>query len=68
MPDFFKETTAQGIERIRREVGADPLHGILLNPELNAAAAYVPHGFGLWRQRHYLILGLPLLQLLDRCC
>ena len=53
------------VERIRREVGADPLHGILLNPELNAAAAYVPHGFGLWRQRHYLILGLPLLQLLE---
>ena len=53
------------VERIRREVGADPPHGILLNPELNAAAAYVPHGFGLWRQRHYLILGLPLLQLLE---
>lgn len=53
------------VERIRSAVGADPLHGILINAELNAAAAYVPHGFGLWRQRHYLILGLPLLQLLE---
>lgn len=53
------------VERIRREVGAARLHGIVINAELNAAAAYVPHGVGLWSQRHYLVLGLPLLQLLD---
>ena len=52
--------------RIRNAVGAAPLHGIVINAELNAAAAFVPHGVGLWRQRHYLILGLPLLQALDR--
>ncbi len=54
------------IERIRDAVGAAPLHGIVINGELNAAAAYVPQGLGLWRQRHYLILGLPLLHTLDR--
>lgn len=54
------------VERIRRQVGAERLHGIVINDELNAAAAYVPNGFGLWNQRHYLVLGLPLLQLLNR--
>jgi tetratricopeptide (TPR) repeat protein len=42
------------------------LHGIVINAELNAAAAYVPRGFGVWGQRQYLILGLPLLHALDR--
>ncbi len=54
------------VERIRNAVGAAPLHGIVINRELNAAAAFVPRGLGLWGQRHYLILGLPLLQTLDR--
>lgn len=54
------------VERIRMAVGAAPLHGITINRELNAAAAFVPRGLGLWGQRHYLILGLPLLQALDR--
>ena len=54
------------VERIRTSVGAAPLHGIVINAELNAAAAYVPRGLGLWGQRHYLILGLPLLHALDR--
>ncbi|HYM86365.1 MAG TPA: M48 family metalloprotease [Pseudoxanthomonas sp.] len=53
------------VERVRNAVGAAPLHGIVINGELNAAAAYVPRGFGVWGQRHYLILGLPLLQALD---
>ncbi len=53
------------VERIRREVGAQRLHGIVIDAGLNAAAAHVPDGFGL-RQRHYLVIGLPLLQLLDR--
>lgn len=53
------------VERIRREVGAQRLHGIVIDDSLNAAAAYLPDGFGL-RQRHYLVIGLPLLQLLDR--
>ncbi len=54
------------VERVRSAVGAAALHGIVIDARLNAAAAYVPSGFGLWRQRHYLILGLPLLQALDR--
>ena len=53
------------VERVRRAVGAAPLHGIVINGELNAAAAFVPRGFGAWGQRHYLLLGLPLLQALD---
>lgn len=53
------------VERIRREVGAQRLHGIVIDASLNAAAAHVPDGFGL-RQRHYLVIGLPLLRLLDR--
>jgi Zn-dependent protease with chaperone function len=54
------------IERVRSAVGAASVHGIVINAELNAAAAYVPDGLALWRQRHYLVLGLPLLQALDR--
>lgn len=54
------------VERVRSAVGAGPLHGVVINAELNAAAAYVPDGLALWRQRHYLVLGLPLLQALDR--
>lgn len=54
------------IERVRTAVGARPLHGIVINAELNAAAAYVPDGLALWRHKHYLILGLPLMQALDR--
>ena len=64
-PDEAPELRAE-VERIRNAVGAAQLHGIVINAELNAAAAFVPHGVGLWRQRHYLILGLPLLQALDR--
>ena len=54
------------IERIRRQTGAPPLHGIYLNDDLNAAAAWVPGGWRFWRHRQYLVLGLPLLRLLDR--
>lgn len=54
------------VERIRAALGARRLHGILLDDRLNASAAYVPQGYGLLPSRHYLVLGLPLLQLLDR--
>jgi Zn-dependent protease with chaperone function len=54
------------VERIRRHVGADRLHGIVIDGDLNAAAAHVPHGIGPWGQRQYLVLGLPLLQALGR--
>lgn len=53
------------IERVRQAVGARPLHGIVIDAELNAAAAYLPSGFGPWGHRHYLVLGLPLLEVLD---
>lgn len=56
----------QEVERVRRRVGAGRLHGIVIDGELNAAAANVPHGIGPWGQRQYLVLGLPLLQALDR--
>lgn len=54
------------IERIRQAVGAPRLAGIVLDAELNAAAAYVPRIAGLAGGRQYLVLGLPLMQLLDR--
>lgn len=54
------------VERLRRAVGAPPLHGIVIDGELNAAAANLPRALGLLGHRHYLVLGLPLMQLLDR--
>lgn len=54
------------VERVRRALGAAPLKGIIIDAQLNAAAAQVPHGPGSLRQHHYLVLGLPLLHLLDR--
>ncbi|WP_407353663.1 M48 family metalloprotease [Luteimonas sp. R10] len=53
------------VERLRRAVGAPPLHGIVIDGELNAAAANLPRALGLLGHRHYLMLGLPLMQLLD---
>ncbi|WP_242108691.1 M48 family metallopeptidase [Luteimonas aquatica] len=56
----------EDVERLRAAVGAPPLSGIVIDSELNAAAAQVPRLFGLLGNRQYLVLGLPLLQLLDR--
>lgn len=53
------------VERIRAALGAQRLHGIILNDQLNAAAAFVPRGYGVLPARNYLVLGLPLLQVLD---
>jgi len=53
------------IERLRRETGAPRLHGIIIDRDLNAAAATVPRALGLLGHRHYLVLGLPLMQALD---
>ncbi|MEZ0471731.1 M48 family metalloprotease [Luteimonas salinilitoris] len=54
------------VERLRRAAGAPPLNGIVIDGELNAAAANLPRALGLLGHRHYLVLGLPLMQLLDR--
>lgn len=53
------------VERLRRAAGAPRLHGILINRDLNAAAATVPRALGLFGHRYYLVLGLPLMQALD---
>lgn len=54
------------VERLRDAVGAPALSGIVIDTNLNASAADVPRAFGLLGHRHYLVIGLPLLQLLDR--
>lgn len=54
------------VERLRKTTGAPPLAGIVIDTQLNAAAASLPRLLGLAGHRHYLVLGLPLLQLLDR--
>ena len=54
------------VERLRLAIGAPVLEGIVIDAELNAAAANVPRVLGLFGHRHYLVLGLPLMQLLDR--
>lgn len=53
------------VERLRRQTDAPRLHGIIIDGELNAAAATVPRALGLFGHRHYLVLGLPLMQALD---
>lgn len=54
------------IEHLRTATGAPPLRGIIIDPQLNAAAASVPRFMGLLGHTHYLVLGLPLMQLLNR--
>lgn len=54
------------VERLRRATGAPKLEGILIDSNLNAAAASVPRASGLFGHKHYLVLGLPLMQLLSR--
>ena len=54
------------VERLRAAAGAPRLDGIIIDQDLNAAAATVPRAMGFLGNRHYLVLGLPLLQLLDR--
>jgi len=54
------------VERLRRATGAPSLAGVVVTDEFNAAAATVPRLLGLLGHRHYLVLGLPLLQALDR--
>lgn len=53
------------VERLRLATGAPKLSGIVIDSELNAAAASVPRASGLFGHQHYLVLGLPLMQALD---
>ena len=53
------------VDDVRRAAGAPPAHEILLTNDLNAAVVQVPRlGLFGW-QKNYLILGLPLLQILS---
>ncbi|MGY1459375.1 MULTISPECIES: M48 family metallopeptidase [unclassified Luteimonas] len=54
------------VERLRRAAGASRLAGIVIDQELNAAAVSLPRAMGLLGHQHWLVLGLPLMQLLDR--
>lgn len=54
------------VARLRAAVGAPELDGIVIDGELNAAAVDAPRALGLFGHRHYLVLGLPLMQLLDK--
>jgi Zn-dependent protease with chaperone function len=53
------------IERLREPSGAPALDGIVIDDDMNAAAASVPRAMGLLGSRHYLVLGLPLMQALE---
>ncbi|MDQ3288843.1 MAG: M48 family metallopeptidase [Pseudomonadota bacterium] len=54
------------VERLRKAADAPVLDGIIIDSHLNAAASDVPRAFGLLGHRHFLVLGFPLLQMLDR--
>jgi Zn-dependent protease with chaperone function len=54
------------IERLRQEAGVPPLAGVVIDDSLNAAAASRPRALGLLGDQHDLVLGLPLLRVLDR--
>lgn len=54
------------IERLRAATAAPKLAGVLIDADLNAGAASVPRLLGLLGHRHWLVLGLPLMQSLDR--
>lgn len=56
----------EDVERLRSAIGAPALDGIVIDGDLNAAAASVPRVLGMFGHQHYLVLGLPLMQLLDR--
>jgi len=65
LPDEAPTLWAE-IERLRLEAGAPPLAGVVIDASLNAAAASCPRALGLLGEQHYLVLGLPLLRVLDR--
>lgn len=54
------------VEQLRVAARAPALSGIVVTPDFNAAAASVPRLLGLLGSRHFLVLGLPLMQRLDQ--
>ena len=54
------------VERLRQAMCAPPLEGIVIDADFNAKAASVPRALGLLGHRHTLVLGLPLMRVLDR--
>lgn len=60
-PDLFEL-----LDRLRKELQTPPIHVVLVTPEFNAAVSQIPRlGLFGWH-RNYLLLGLPLLQVLTR--
>ena len=53
------------IERLRLAAGAPPLEAVVIDSELNAGAASMPRLLGVLGHHHYLVIGLPLMRLLD---
>lgn len=53
------------IERLRLAAGAPPLEAVVIDSDLNAGAASMPRLLGLLGDHHYLVIGLPLMRLLD---
>lgn len=60
-PELFAE-----IDDIRAQLQAQPIYQVVISHEFNAAVASLPRFGVLGWPRHYLLLGLPLLQQLDR--
>lgn len=60
-PDLFKL-----LDGLRQKLQTPPIHRVLLTSQFNAAVAQVPRlGLFGWH-RNYLIIGLPLMQVLSR--
>lgn len=57
---------AEDIERLRLAAGAPELDEVIIDGDFNAGAASVPRLLGLAGHRHCLVIGLPLMRVLDR--
>jgi Zn-dependent protease with chaperone function len=57
---------AADIERLRRAAGAPELDEVVIDSDFNAGAATMPRVLGLAGYRHALVIGLPLMRVLDR--
>lgn len=64
-PEDAPELAAE-IERLRLAAGAPELDEVVIDSDLNAGASSVPKWFGLAGHRHTLVIGLPLMRVLDR--